>query len=167
MAAPRFFGLVAGKIKQIVAAVTSTADSIVATDGTGKIDVSFLPTGIGAEVITATASEALSAGDFVNIYNLTGALAVRKADATTNGKPAYGFVLASVSNGALATIYLPSQNNTSLTSLTIGSDYFLSTTPGAATTTPPSTAGNIVQFLGRAHSTTAMVFVESPTIEIA
>lgn len=166
MAAPRYINVVAGKLKQIVASVTSTADAIVAMDATGHIDVSVLPVGIGAEVITVAASENLASGDFVNLWNSSG-IKARKADATTNGKAAHGFVLSAVTSGANATVYLPSQTNTALTSLTVGTDYFLSTTPGGVTATPPASAGNLVQYLGTAHSATAMVFAPASTIEVA
>lgn len=167
MAANKYLAMVAGKIKEVIASVTSTANGIVAMDATGRIDSSVLPVGIGAEVITAVASEALTAGDFVNIYNNAGALGARKADATTNSKPAHGFVLANVANAGTATIYVPSQINTAVTGLTIGSDYYLSTTPGTLTTTAPSGAGNIVQFIGRASKATEITFIDSDYVEIA
>jgi hypothetical protein len=45
--------------------------------------------------------------------------------------------------------------NTALGSLTLGAQYFLSTTPGVGVaTTPPSASGNIVQRLGKAISLT-------------
>ena len=166
MATARYVNLVAGKLKQIVASVTSTPDAIVAMDATGRIDPGVLPVGVGAETLTVASSENLAGGDFVNLWNSSGAK-VRKADATTAGKVAHGFVLAAVTAPANATVYLPSQTNTGLTGLTVGADCYLSTTPGLATATPPSGAGNVVQYLGTAHSTSAMVFVESPTIELA
>lgn len=167
MAAPKFLRNVLGKLTEVVAAVVGTADSIVATDGTGKIDVSFLPTGVGPEVVTMVTSENLTAGQFVNIYNNGGTITARKADATTNGKPAHGFVLATTTSPASATIYLPSNINSSLSGLTLGAEYFLSTTAGGVTTTAPSATGNIVQRLGVANKTTEMAFVPYDTIEIA
>lgn len=171
MAANKYVALIAGKWKEVFGLVISAgvgdANKIVALDSTGKLDTSVLPVGVGAEVITAVASEALSAGDFINVYDNAGTINVRKADATTNGKPAHGFVLAAVISSGTATVYSISNTNTQLTSLTIGVDYYLSTTPGGVTTTPPSTAGNVVQFLGRAHSTTALVFANERGIEIA
>ena len=167
MAAQKFLQNVSGKIKEVIAAVTSTANAIVAMDSTGRIDVSVLPVGVGAEVLTMVTSENLTAGDLVNIYSNAGVLTARKADATTNAKPAHGFVLASVTSPANATVYSPSQTNTAVTALTIGSEYFLSTTPGAVTTTPPNAAGNIVQRVGVADKTTEFVFVPYTTIEVA
>lgn len=167
MAAQRFIALVSGKLKQVAASVTSTADAIVAMDASGHIDVSVLPSGIGAEVVVCPASENLVSGNMVNLWNNSGAINARKADATTNGKPAHGFVLANVTAPANATVYIASQTNTALSSLTIGADYYLGTTPGAVQSTPPASAGNVVQYVGTAHSATAMVFMPGPTIEVA
>jgi hypothetical protein len=167
MAAQRFLNVVSGKLKQIVASATGTADAIPAGDSTGRLDISWMPVGVGAEVVVCASSENLTAGDFVNLYLNGGVITARKADATTNGKPAHGFVLAGVTSPANATVYFPSNTNTAVSGLTIGSDYYLSTTAGGITTTPPSSAGNIVQFIGRALLTTAIMFIDSDTVEIA
>ena len=127
-----------------------------ALDGSGKLDESFLPTGIGADTQTAPASEALSAGDLVNIWDDAGTTKVRKADATSVGKEAHGFVLASVLLAGTATIYFEG-SNTGVTGLTGGKQY-LATTAGQATITPPSGSGNVVQVVGFATSATALNF---------
>lgn len=130
------------------------ADKLIRAGTDGKLDQSLLPTGVGPDTLTVTASEALSAGDFVNIH--TGG--VRKADASAAGKEADGFVLDAVSSGQPATVYFEGRN-TALTALTVGARYYLSgTTPGAVTTTPPAASGNVVQFLGRASETTSLAF---------
>jgi hypothetical protein len=90
MAAQKFLQNVSGKIKEIFASVTSTPNAIVAMDATGRVDISVLPVGVGSETITAVASEAITAGAFVNYYSNAGVLNVRNADATTNAKPANG-----------------------------------------------------------------------------
>lgn len=168
MAAQKFLQNVAGKIKEVIAAVTSTANAIVAMDATGKLDVSVLPPGVGAEVLIMITSENLVAGDLVNIYSNAGTLTARRADATTNTKPAHGFVLASTTSPASATVYMPSTTNTAATGLTIGTEYYLSAaTPGGVVSTPPSTTGNIVQRVGVADKTTEFVFVPYATIEVA
>jgi hypothetical protein len=126
-----------------------------ALGATGKLDTSFMPTGIGADTAVITASEALAAGDLINIWNSTGAK-VRKADASTAGKEAHGFVLASVESAAAATVYFEGTND-QVTGLTPGNQ-FLSATPGLCTTTAPSGSGNVVQRVGFATSATAMNF---------
>lgn len=140
------------------------AGKVVALDGAGKIDVTMMPTGIGADTASITASEALAAGDFVNIWNSTGAK-VRKADATSAGKEAHGFVISAVSNGASATVYFEG-SNTAVTGQVPG-PVFLATTAGAATTTAPSTAGNIVQRIGFATSATSINFQSQPPVTLA
>lgn len=158
MAAPRYLNLVSGIPTQIAASETSAAEVIVATGAGGTIDTSFLPPGVGVEVITVTASEALSAGAFVNIFNNSGTPNVRNANATTN-KEAHGYVISSFSSSASATVYLTGRNAAALGggSFTAG-DIYLATTSGQATQTPPSSAGNIVQQIGFAYSTVAAQF---------
>jgi hypothetical protein len=167
MAAQRFLALVSGKMKQIVASVIGTVDAIPAGGADGRLDVSWMPVGIAPEVTVCDATENLSAGDFVNLFLSGGVIKCRKADATTNGKPAHGFVLGSVTSGTSATVYRISNTNTSLTGLTIGADYYLHTTAGGVTATPPSAAGNVVQYLGRASSATELVFENTMTVEVA
>ena len=167
MAAQKFLALVSGKIKEVFASATSAANAIIAADSSGKIDVSFLPTGVGAEVVVAPSSENLIAGDFVNLWLNGGVINVRKADATTNAKVAHGFVITGVTSPANATVFFESNTNTAVTGLTIGSDYYLGTTAGTITTTPPSSAGNVVQFIGRAQTATAINFINSEPIEVA
>lgn len=167
MAAQKFLALVSGKIKEVFASVTGTANAIPAGDSTGRLDISWMPVGVGAEVVVCPSSENLTAGNFVNLYNNAGALNARKADATANTKPALGFVLANVTSPASATVYLLSAVNTALSGLTIGSDYWLDTTAGAITATPPSATGNICQYIGRALSATSIAFENINTIEVA
>lgn len=165
MPAPRYLALIAGQFRTIVAAVTSTVDSLVATGADGKIDVSFLPAGVGADTKVIVASEALASGDWVNIHISSG-IKVRKADATTAGKRVQGFVLANVLSAGNATVYLRGINN-ALSGLTPGSEYFLSTTPGAASLTVPSTTGNLIQPIGPALSATELLYTDGqPAVEI-
>lgn len=130
-------------------------------DGTGKLDVSLMPTGFGADVNTLVAGEALAAGDFV--YVLAGG-GVMKADATTFAKRAMGYVLASVLNGGNATVYFD-DSNSSLSGLTPGGMYYLSATSGLATLTAPTTSTQYVQELGIATSATALhVNIKTPIL---
>ena len=134
---------------------------LVALDGSGRIDSTMMPVGIGADTATITTSEALSAGDFVNVWNSTGAK-VRKADATVSGKEAHGFVLSAYGSSASATVYFEG-TNTGVTGQTPG-PVFLSTTAGVATSTAPSGSGNVVQRIGFAVSATAINFQSQPPI---
>jgi hypothetical protein len=155
----KFLALVSGAITEVVALVTSAgagdAGKIVSLDGTGKLDTSVMPVGIGADTKIITTSEALAAGDWVNIHSSSGAKA-RKADATTAGKEAMGFVLAAFGSAAAATVYFEG-TNTMVSGMTPGK-VFLHTTAGLGTPTAPSTAGNIVQPIGFAVSATEVNF---------
>lgn len=129
------------------------AGKIPALDAAGRLDTSMMPVGIAADTASVVASENLAAGDFVNIWNSTGAKA-RKADATVAGKEAHGYVIAGVTAPAAATVYFEG-TNPGVTGQTPGPVY-LSTTAGLATATPPSGAGNVVQRIGFATSPTAI-----------
>ena len=159
MAAKPVLRLVGGVFTQVFGVQTSAgagnAGDIVSLDDTGRIDNSLMPVGIGADTASIQASEALAAGDFVNVWNSGGAR-VRKADATTAGKDAHGFVLAAVSSGANATVYFEG-TNTQVSGQTPGR-VFLQTTAGTAGTTVPSTSGNVVQALGVATGATSINF---------
>ncbi len=152
----RFVQRISGILTDIAAAVVATANSVVATNASGTIDPSFFPAGFGADVVTATASEALAAGAMVNIWNNAGAVAARNADSGTGsaGKKTSGFVLAAVASGTVANIYR-SGMNTSLTGLTPGADYFMGAS-GAVTTTPTSASGTTSQYVGTAVSATVL-----------
>jgi hypothetical protein len=152
----------------VTSAGVADANKIPALDATGRLDISLMPTGVTQEVTVCASFENLTAGDFVNLFLSGGVIQARKADATTNGKPAHGFVLANVVSPANATVFRESSDNTALAGLTIGSDYYLSTTAGGVTVTPPPAAGNIVQALGTADSASSMVFTnEKFYIEVA
>lgn len=153
----------------IINATTTSAGAgdsgkILALDASGRIDSTMMPVGVGADTATITTSEALSAGDFVNVWNSTGAK-VRKADATVAGKHAMGFVLAGVGSGAPAVVYFEG-TNTAVTGQTPG-DVFLSTSAGVAASTPPSAAGNVVQAIGFATSATSINFDAARPITLA
>lgn len=140
------------------------AGKIAQLDGTGRLDITMMPVGLGADTAVVTTSEALAAGDFVNIHNSTGAKA-RKADASTAGKEAHGFVLAAFGSGAAATVYFEG-TNTQVSGQTPG-NVFLSTTPGLGTNVAPSASGNIVQRLGIATAATSVNFEAQQPITLA
>lgn len=169
MAGNKYIKNNAGVLTEIAALQTSAgagdAGKIVALDAAGRLDNSFMPVGIGADTASIVASEALNAGDYVNVYDDTGTAKVRKADATTAGKEAHGFVLSAVSSAALATVYFEG-TNTAITGQTAGVVY-LATTAGVGSITPPSAAGNVVQRIGFAVSATAMNFTSNQPIVLA
>lgn len=159
-------GIIAPAVLNAAASSAGIGDAakMVQLDGTGRIDSTMMPVGIGADTVTITASENLAAGDFVNIHNSAGAK-VRKADATTAGKEAHGFVLGAVTSGNPATVYFEG-TNTGITGATPGVVY-LHTTAGGFTSTAPSSTGNAVQRVGIAASATAINFEPHPPVILA
>ena len=121
------------------------AGKMVQLDGSGRLDPTMLPVGVGADTGLITTSEALVAGDLVNIWNSTGAK-VRKADANAAGKEAHGFVLTAFASGAQATVYFEG-TNTAVTGLTPGPQ-FLGTTAGKSAAAAATGAGKVVQRVG-------------------
>lgn len=162
----------AGKLStDLLPATTSSAGAgdvgkLPLLDGTGRLDSTVMPVGIGADTGTIQASEALAAGDLVNVWDNAGSVRVRKADGTTTGKEAHGFVLASVSNGANATVYFEG-TNTQATGLTGGPVFLSVATAGLATNTVPSGAGKTSQMVGFAVSPTAFNFQAETPITLA
>jgi hypothetical protein len=165
MAVSKYLALDAsGRIAEAAGVDASTgapdAGKLLALDSDGKIDNSVLPTGVGAETLAVVASEALAAGDLVNVWNDSGTLKARKADASAvnAGKRAHGFVLDAYSQDDNATMYLPGQIITGLVGLTPGTTYFLSATPGGVTATPVTPSGQTLQEVGVSASDTSILF---------
>lgn len=138
----------------VQSAGAASAGDVIVGDANGRIDPSWLPTGVGPENEVITASEALTADDFVNIFNNSGTANCRKADASASGglaKRAHGYVLGAVASGGAATVYADGKNN-QVVGLTAGEVFLSDTTPGKPTNTPPAGTGKIVQSLGVAVS---------------
>lgn len=154
--ADKFIYLNSGTPTEKEATTTSAgaadAGKVIALNASGDLDASMLPPGIGADTATIAASENLAAGDFVNVYNSSGAKC-RKADASTAGKHAHGFVLAVVTSGNNATVYFEGTNN-QVSGATPGDIYLSASVAGGFTSTPPSSTGNVVQRLGVAVTAT-------------
>lgn len=138
---------------------------IPALNSSGKIDITMMPSGVGTPTQSMTAGESLSAGDLVYI-NTSDSNKVYKADADAVAKAAIGYVLTSGTSNNPVTVYLEGIND-QLSGLTVGLMYYLSATAGGVTTTKPSTAGQIVQYVGVAISTSALAFNPQLPIELA
>lgn len=157
----------AGSFREVEATQTGGAgneDRIAALGPSGRLDISMMPTGIGADTENLIASESLAAGDFINLFDSAGAGNVRKADAT-NGLEAHGFVKQAAAAGAPAIVFFEG-NNDQVTGQTPGV-VFLSTSAGLATSTAPSATGQIVQRLGVATSATNINFERTNKITLA
>lgn len=168
MPAKKFLRFVGGVFTEVFGVQTSAgaanAGDLVALDDTGRLDNSMMPVGIGADTAVIPTSEALAAGDWVNVWDSTGAK-VRKADATTAGKEVHGFVLAAVASGANATVYFEG-TNTQVTGQVPGPVY-LQTAAGQGGAAVPTAAGNVVQRIGTAVSATAVNFEGGPAVTLA
>lgn len=105
-----------------------------------------------------TAAVALTAGQFVNLYESEGAAYMRLADASSS-RPADGFVGADVASGARGNVYFPGAINRNLSGLTVGTTYYLGE-DGAVTATEP-TDGSFRQELGRAIAARQLIFEPS------
>lgn len=164
MSAKKFLRNIAGRITEVLGIVTSAGagndGDIPALDSTGRLDISLMPVGVAAEVVTVSTTEDIASGSWVNLFLSGGVLKARKADATAAGKEAKGFVLAATTSGQDAVVYLEG-SNTGLSGLTIGTEYFLHTTAGGTTATAPSSTGNVVQPLGIATDTSVINFIPS------
>lgn len=160
MPTQRFITLSAGIQTEVVPNTTSagSADSgkIIALNGAGQLDSTMLPSGLGLDTTSAITSSAISAGQMVNLYSNAGVLTARPADCTAVGSEANAYATAAVASGATGTFFLGG-NVTGMSALTPGTTYFLSTV-GAVSTTPPSTAGNVVQIVGKSLSATSLAF---------
>ena len=160
-AVQRILALVTGKITEYIpltaSAGAASAGQVIATNSAGTLDVTLLPSGVGPDTQSLTASEAISAGAYVNIYSNAGAFAVRNADGSTTGKEADGFVLAAVASGGQATVYLSGINN-AVTGQVPGLVFLSDTSVGAGATNGATTPGHTYQQLGLAISATAVQF---------
>ena len=170
MAGQKVITNVAGTLTEVaanqVSAGAGDAGKLVALSSTGQIDNSMMPTGIGADTASIVASEALAAGNLVNVWNNAGTPAVRKADGSTSGKEAHGFVLSAVASAGTATVYFAG-NDTAVTGLTGGVQFLSATTPGASTSTAPTGSGQTVQRVGLATAATNLQFEPAAPITLA
>ena len=149
-----------GRFKQVDGTVTSAgaaqAGKIVALDSAGKLDASLIPSGAGGggNVVSIVATESLTAGDWVNIFNNGGTAAVKKALAQDTTRPATGYVTTSIGATNPVNVYMSGPNAKipvgSFTAADLGKTVFLSASvQGGCSTTPPSTSGQLIQPLGK------------------
>jgi hypothetical protein len=136
------------------------AGKIVALNSAGQIDPTMVAGISGLPTVLITAQGAIAAGSLVNIFNVSGTLTAKVADSTTAGSEAQGYATAAISNGATGNVIVGEGLIAGLSGLTSGADYFLGAA-GAPVTPAPSTAGNSVQRVGRATSTTSLYFQPS------
>lgn len=156
-------------LAEIVPAQSSTgapdAGRVVALNASGKLDESMLNID---PVQSMTASENLSARAMVNVHDSTGPK-IRNANAAS-AIPCDGFVDSAILSAASGNVEFARGNILSgFVGLTIAATYFLDpATPGGIVTPIPTfTAGQIHQVIGKALSTTELLFAPEAPILIA
>lgn len=162
-----------GKIQNDLLNVVSTsagagdASKLPILDGSGRLDSSVMPVGIAADTKSILTSEALAAGDLVNVWNDAGTMKCRKADGNSSGKRTHGFVLAGFSSGANAVVYFEGEN-TQVSGLTAGQDVYMSTaTAGGVQNTVPTGSTKVHQNVGVATGTTSFNFEPQDPVVLA
>lgn len=171
--AARYMTLFQGARKLVEALVVSVgsadAGKIVALDSSGRLNESLMPLGVGADTVSATASETIGAGKFVNFHDDAGTFSVRLAD-NSNGRRADGFVQEEVTAAGVATVYPMDGTNAALTGLAVGARYWLGTAGGviaaALDETDALNANKISQFVGTAKSSTELVTDDSDPVTL-
>lgn len=156
--ADKYLSINANGVKQeIEATVTSAgagnAGDIPALDGSGKLDVSLLPTSAS---FSLPSFENITAGQQIHIFDDSGTVKIRRANAAS-GLKSHGFALQTVTAPAACGVQLDDGVNSYLSGLTVGVEYFLSgTTPGEVTATPVTASGQLLQRVGVAKSATEL-----------
>lgn len=135
-----------------ISAGATDAGKLFVPGSDGKWDESLLPNTDGARALMA--SEALSAGDFVNVFEDEGTPKLRRADASSIATRAHGFVKSAAAEGETVKFY-ESGPAAGFSGLTVGAIYFLSgANAGEPVAVAPTTTGHIAQVVGVAMSAT-------------
>jgi hypothetical protein len=134
----------------VVSAGVIDAGKPVATGPDGQIDNSLLPI---IEELSFTAKEAIAAGAFVNIVNVSGTAELQNANATDATKPAVAWVSESLGMGDVGNASFSGINPFvpigAFTAENIGEEVFLSLVSGGVVIRSTSfSAGNLIQKLG-------------------
>lgn len=164
-----FLARVSGRLQQVFATVVSNgaanSGDIVALGTDGRLDETLMPLGIGANIVVAEASEAISAGRFVNLFYDTGVLKMRLAD-NSNLRPAWGYVRESITADTAGSAYRINTTNANMSALTPGADYWLGVAGGVIDTplNAETDTGKVDQYLGVAASATELVTVEQAPV---
>ncbi len=162
----RVSGVNTQKIAITATAGAADANKIISTGTDGRLSESLMPTGFGADIKIVPAGEAIAAGSLVNIFDDSGTIKVRNADASGGiAKQASGFTKDAFADGESATVYFEGVN-AGLSGLTPGRVY-LSATAGQVTQTPPSGVGVLSQQIGWAISDTEASFEPQDGVVLA
>ena len=121
----------------------------------GRVADPSAPVALSARM---AASEDIADGAFCNIWSNTGVCELRNADNSDPAKTADVFVLKGAGAGGVPQIYGSGTVNPAVSGLAPGAGYWLGTA-GGVSATAPTHSGDVVQFVGKALSATAMLFV--------
>jgi hypothetical protein len=138
--------------------------SLAYADGTNVDSVSS--GGGGGASVSITASEAIAANDFVNLWNNAGTMNVRKATAADPTKYAHGFAPFAIGLGASGTVDIGGMNSLTVGATPYPQAYLDDVTPGSWRSTPPATVGHIVQPLGPAIPGNGIAFTPQPFVQV-
>jgi hypothetical protein len=125
--------------------------------------IALLANTANGAVASVSASEAIVAGNFVNVYTAGGVTKVRKADESDPLKYANGFAPAAIASGATGVISAFGLNTAATPST---ADEVWLGTAGAFTNAPPSTSGHLSQPLGLPVPGFGIFFIPQPRIII-
>lgn len=145
-------------IRNLMQQVAIQTTLIQVPTGYRTTDLAAFTAGFARSRIYAPASVAIAFGQMVNFWNDSGTLRVRLADATDNTKPAHGIgnTEGGVVIGEMVEVVMPPAYMISVSGLTRGVMYYLSTTPGAVQNAPPASSGNLIQAVGVAIAPVGM-----------
>lgn len=165
MAADKYIALNSGTLTNtsaVQAGGAGNAGKIVAlNDTTGLLDVTMFPDGATSVATVTVGTTTVTPGDLVYIAPGTGLVELAKADAIAT--KAQGFVLTTVTSGNPVSVYF-SGENTGVSGLTPGTEYYLSAaTAGKITATPPSNP-NFIQPVGFSVTATRLHFHRELTV---
>jgi len=121
----------------------------------------FAPYRVGFD---ATTFENVTDGAALYMRTSDGLVGLAQADGTADEALVVGFADSAVTTGNTVKVIVTGIKT--LSGLDAGDIYFLSTTAGAITLTPPSTAGHFVTRVGEAASTTDFSIQLEPPIQL-
>jgi len=123
----------------------------------------FAPSRVGFD---ATTFEAVSLGDALYMRTSDGQVGLAQADGTADEALVVGFADAAAASGTTVKVLVAGIKTMGFT-VDPGDIYYLSTTAGAITTTPPSTAGQFVTRVGEGATTTDFSIQLEPPIQLS
>jgi len=144
---------------------SARANKFLGFAGDGTWALYDVPEGATISAMSLVASEAIAAGDFVNIHDVAGVAKIRKIDADDPTKDADGFVLTACASGA-AVFVMTAGINTAVT-VTSAGEVWASTTAGGFMTSPldqtdEANTGKLFQSIGKGIPGVGILFNPKP-----